>query len=139
VAPRTSFQGNVKPELLSRDPAVGRAYEADPLVHRRASARFFTEFKWAIANVTDRGAEIRVPILVLQAGSDGLVDPRATAAFAAGIPSEQKTVLVYPGLYHEIFNETEKERVFDDLERWLDALVASEEVAEPARVQAAAR
>ncbi len=123
IAPRTSFQGTVKPELLSRDDAVGRAYAADPLVHRRATARFFTEFKWAMANVNSRGGEIRLPILVLQAGDDRLVDPRATEAFAAEIAPERKRVRFYPGLYHEIFNETEKDRVFDDLERWLDALV----------------
>src|SRR6266542_1235443 len=39
IAPRTSFQSNVEPEFLSRDPAVGRAYADDPLVHRRASVR----------------------------------------------------------------------------------------------------
>lgn len=138
VAPWTSFEGNVKPELLSRDPAVGRAYAADPLVHRRASARFFTELKWAIANVADRGAEIRLPILVLQAGDDRLVDPRATEAFAAAIPAEHKTVRFYPGLYHEIFNETEKDRVLEDLERWLDALVARSETADPPAARAIA-
>ena len=129
VAPRTAFQGNVKPEYLSRDASVGRAYAADPLVHRRATARFFTEFKWAMANAKERAPEIRTPILVLQAGDDKLVDPRATEAFAARIASERKVVRFYPGLYHEIFNETDKERVFDDLERWLDRLL--ETIAEP--------
>ncbi len=139
VAPRTSFEGNVKPELLSRDPAVGRAYAADPLVHRRASARFFTELKWAIANAADRGPEIRLPILVLQAGDDRLVDFRATEAFAAAIPTEHKTVRFYPGLYHEIFNETEKERVLEDLGLWLDALVARSDAAAPPAARAIAR
>jgi acylglycerol lipase len=137
VAPRTSFQGSVKPEFLSRDASVGRAYAADPLVHRRVSARFFTEFKWSMANVNARGAEIRVPILVLQAGDDRLVDPRATEAFAAQIAPERKRVRFYPGLYHEIFNETDKDRVFDDLERWLDALL--EEAAQAELPLAAAR
>jgi alpha-beta hydrolase superfamily lysophospholipase len=139
VAPRTSFQGNVNPELLSHDPAVGAAYVADPLVHRRASARFFTELKWAIANVADRGPEIRPPILVLQAADDRLVDPRATEAFAAAIPAAHKTVRFYPGFYHEIFNETGKERVLGDLERWLDALVGAIDAPESAAARAIAR
>ncbi len=125
VAPRVSFQGNVRPERLSRNASVGRAYAADPLVHGRASARFFNEFKWAMQNAEERAPEIVLPILILQAGADALVDPAATERFAARVGSEIKEVHVYPGLYHEIFNETEKERVFDDLERWLDARIAA--------------
>ena len=83
IAPRTSFQGNVVPEFLSRDPSVGSAYAADPLVHRRATARFFTEFKRAMRNAQERAAEVVLPILVLQAGDDRLVDARATEFFCA--------------------------------------------------------
>ena len=119
--------------------AIGRAYAADPLVHRKASARFFIEFKWAMANLNARGGEIRLPILVLQAGDDRLVDPLATEAFAAQIAPEWKRVRFYPGLYHEIFNETEKDRVFDDLERWLDGLLEEPAESEPSLPHAAAR
>jgi acylglycerol lipase len=125
VAPRTSFEGNVDPQFLSRDQSVGRAYAADPLVHRRATARFFTEFKWAMRNARERAAEIRVPILILQAGDDRLVQPAATEAFAAEVGSDHKELHVYPELYHEIFNETANEAVFADLDRWLGTLLPS--------------
>jgi acylglycerol lipase len=125
IAPRTSFQSNVAPELLSRDPAVGRAYADDPLVHRRASVRFFTEFKRAIRNAHGRAAEIVLPLLVLQAGDDRLVDARATESFAQKVGSERKELQLYAGFFHEIFNEPEKNRVFADLERWLEARVAA--------------
>ena len=125
IAPRTSFQSNVEPEYLSRDPAVGRAYADDPLVHRRASVRFFTEFKWAIRNAHERAAEIVLPILVLQAGDDRLVDARATESFVQQLGSERKELQLYAGFFHEIFNEPEKNRVFADLERWLEARVAA--------------
>jgi len=121
IAPRTSYQGNVDPQFLSRDASVGRAYAADPLVHRRATARFFTEFKWAMRTARERAAEIRVPILILQAGDDRLVEVAATEAFAAEVGSDDKALRVYPELYHEIFNETANDYVFADLERWLDA------------------
>jgi alpha-beta hydrolase superfamily lysophospholipase len=120
IAPRTSFQGNVKPEFLSHDTAVGRAYAADPLVHGRASARFFVEFKWAMGNAQERAAEIRLPILILQAGDDRLVDARAVAEFAGKVGKEWKEFHLYSELYHELFNETEKEKVFADVETWLE-------------------
>jgi alpha-beta hydrolase superfamily lysophospholipase len=126
IAPRTSFQGNVDPQFLSRDQTVGRAYAADPLVHRRATARFFTEFKWAMRNTQERAAEIRLPILILQAGDDRLVQARATELFAANVGAESKEFHLYPELFHELFNETDKERVFADLERWLDARLAAQ-------------
>jgi alpha-beta hydrolase superfamily lysophospholipase len=125
IAPRTSFQGTVRPHLLSRDASVGRAYTADALVHARASARFFNEFKWAMQNAEERAPEITAPLLILQAADDGLVDPKATEAFAARVGSEIKEFHLYPGLFHEIFNEIERDRVFDDLERWLDGRLAA--------------
>ncbi len=125
IAPRTSFRGNVQPEFLSHDPAVGRAYSGDPLVHGRATARFFTEFKWAIGNADERAAEIRLPILILQAGDDRLVDPRAVGEFAGKVGSEGKEFHLYPELYHELFNETEKEKVFADVGQWLEKRIGS--------------
>lgn len=125
VAPRTSFPGNVRPEFLSRDPAVGRAYTADPLVHGRVSARFFTEFKRAMRAVIERAPEIRMPLLVLQAGDDRLVDAQATIRFADQVASEINEVHVYPGFFHEVFNEAERANVFSDLERWLQARLAA--------------
>ena len=125
IAPRTSFQTDVDPAALSRDPSVGLAYSADPLVHRRASARFFTELKAAMHAARERAGEIQVPIAVLQAGDDRLVDAAATQSFFAGVGSERKDFHLYAGFFHEIFNETERDRVFLDLERWLDACVAA--------------
>ncbi len=121
VAPRTSFQSNVRPELLSRDSVVGAAYAADPLVHKRATARFFTELQWAMLDAEERAPEIRVPILVLQAGDDRVVQAAATERFAGQVGAEVKELRVYPELFHEIFNETDRERVFADLEHWLEA------------------
>jgi alpha-beta hydrolase superfamily lysophospholipase len=120
IAPRTSFQSDVDPMVLSHDPSVGLAYAGDPLVHRRVTARLFTELKAAMRDALERAGEVRGPILVLQAGDDRLVDGAATERFVAGVGSEQKSFRLYPGLFHELFNEVEKERVFAELEGWLD-------------------
>ncbi len=125
IAPRTSFRGNVEPEFLSHDPAVGRAYSGDPLVHGRATARFFSEFKWAMRNANERAAEIRLPLLILQAGDDRLVDPRAVGEFAGRVGKEGKKFHLYPELYHELFNEIEKEKVFADMGQWLEKRIGS--------------
>jgi alpha-beta hydrolase superfamily lysophospholipase len=120
IAPRTSFQSDVDPTLLSRDPSVGLAYASDPLVHRRVTARFFTELKRAMRDALERAGEIRMPILVLQAGDDRVVDAALAERFVAAVGGEAKAFRLYPALFHEIFNEIEKDRVFADLQRWLD-------------------
>jgi acylglycerol lipase len=126
IAPRTSFQSDVDPMVLSRDPSVGLAYAGDPLVHRRVTARLFTELKSAMRDALERAGEIRVPILVLQAGDDRLVDAAVAERFATAVGSESKAFRLYPGLFHEIFNEIEKDRVFADLDRWLEDRVGGQ-------------
>jgi acylglycerol lipase len=124
IAPRASFQTDVRPESLSRDSAVGRAYAADPLVHKRATARFFTELERAMRDADERAPEIRLPILILQAGDDRLVDARSTERFAGKVASAVKELHVYPEVLHEIFNEIDEQRVRGDLEGWIEARVA---------------
>ena len=58
--------------------------------------------------------------MILQVGEkDGIVDPKASMAMARnwGTPAE---IICYSDLYHEIFNEPEKDAVLADLIRWLD-------------------
>jgi alpha-beta hydrolase superfamily lysophospholipase len=130
IAPRASFRGTVDPAVLSHDLGVGPAYVADPLVHRRASARFYVEFKSAIVEAHERAAELDLPLLFLLPEDDRLTDPKAARDFAIATRPECTRAIVYPGFFHEVLNEVEKERVFVDLERWLeDRLVPADRVA----------
>jgi alpha-beta hydrolase superfamily lysophospholipase len=45
---------------------------------------------------------------------------------AEKISSADKKVIPYEGLYHEIFNEPEREQVLDDMCAWLKAHVGTE-------------
>ena len=121
VAPTVSFSTSVVSTHLSHDSAVAKAYSVDPLVHSRASARFFSSFEAAIREAHERAAEIQLPLLVLQAGDDRLVRADETARFFAATSSRDCEMLRYEGFYHEIFNETDRDRVLSDLVRWLDA------------------
>jgi alpha-beta hydrolase superfamily lysophospholipase len=67
----------------------------------------------------------RVPTLLLYAGADRLVVPAGSAAFARVAPRDVVTVREYPTLFHEIFNEPEREEVLSALADWLDTLTVS--------------
>src|SRR5437773_11690514 len=125
VAPGVTFRSNLDPGALSRDPAVGAAYVADPLVHRAASAGFVRAIRAAQAAALDEAPRLRVPLLILQVAADRLVLRAAAAGLAARLPCPHELVLL-PGYYHELLNEpaSERGRVLEALDRWFDRWLA---------------
>ena len=107
---------------VSHDPEVVRAYKTDPLVHDRVSARFFTEFLAAMETVYIQASALKVPTLLQVAGDDQLVNARSSVQFFEQLDIEDKTLHVYEGRYHEIYNEGEdlRRQVIEDLEDWLE-------------------
>ena len=113
LAPGLRFKSTVKEEHLSKDPAVGEAYMADPLVDLQVSARLARELLLVEQPaMRARAAEITVPALVIHGADDHLVPPRASAPLAASPSVERK---LYPGLRHEMHNEPEGETVLQDV------------------------
>lgn len=107
---------------VSRDPAVVAAYRADPLVHDRIAPRLVRFLADAGPAVRALAPRWRVPTLLLYAGSDRLVVPAGSAAFAAVAPASVVTARPFGPLFHEIFNEPEQDEVFAVLTAWLDTL-----------------
>ncbi len=106
--------------LVSRDPAVVRAYEADPLVHRGAvPARTAVELLGAMAAFPAAVGRLRVPTLVLHGTADGLVPIRYAEPVWQRFGSTDLTVHRYAGLFHEVFNEPERATVYADLAAWI--------------------
>lgn len=124
VAPNLAVANGLKPEWVCRDPAVVRAYVADPLVHDRIAPRLVRFMLDAGARVRERAAQWRTPTCLLYAGADRCVAPRGSAAFAAAAPAACVQTTAYPGLAHEIFNEPEQAQVLADLTAWLQARFA---------------
>jgi len=55
----------------------------------------------------------------VQGGQDKLVDPAGAQMLYDQASSKDKTLKIYDGLYHEVFNEPERARVLGDVETWL--------------------
>jgi len=110
---------------ISHDQDVVRTYVNDPLVHDRVSTRFFTELMAAMETVNQQVSAIQIPILMQVAGDDHLVDARTAGQFFEKLQAPDKTLHVYDGLYHEIYNEPAalREQVLKDLEDWLEERV----------------
>jgi alpha-beta hydrolase superfamily lysophospholipase len=107
---------------ISRDDRVVEAYDNDPLVYRgKISARLGAEFVEAMQPLRRRASEIKSPLLIMHGIADRLSDPRSSEELYQRAGSEDKTLRLYDGFYHEIFNEFGHEQVFADMEAWLDA------------------
>ena len=121
-ASRLMFSKVADPAFLSRTPGVADAYVADPLVSSTVSARWFTEIVRAQLETRETAGQLAVPALIMQSGDDRLVDPAATREWAERAPTDFVDYVEWPGLYHEMFNEPEREQVFERMESWLKAL-----------------
>jgi len=119
--PSLTMGNELEARKISHNPEVVNAYNNDSLVHDRVSARFFTEFMAAMETVNQQASSLRVPIIMQVAGDDHLVNARASELFFENLAVPDKTLHVYEGLYHEIYNELEgqREKVLGDLEDWL--------------------
>jgi acylglycerol lipase len=107
---------------ISRDQAVVDAYHNDPLVFRTPiRARLGAEMIDAMGRVDHALPAMRMPLLVMQGTADGLVDPGCGPQVYERAGSPDKTLKMYDGLWHEIFNEPERDRVFADLTSWLQS------------------
>jgi alpha-beta hydrolase superfamily lysophospholipase len=106
---------------VSKDPDVVSKYDNDPLVFRgKVTARLAAELFSEMDTVLSRAATIRLPLLILHGGSDSLTDVAGSKALHAAVSSTDKEIIVYDGLYHEIFNEPERITVMTQMKDWLE-------------------
>ncbi len=120
-APNLCVGNGLDANFISHSAATVQAYRDDPLVHDRISGRLARFIAQGGPAVVARAAQWKVPTLLMYAGADRLVNPAGSRAFAAAAPAGVVTSRCFDDLYHEIFNETDPEPVFDELKRWLDA------------------
>ncbi len=105
---------------ISRDQNVVAAYTNDPLVYRgKIRARLGAEIIKAIQKLPLQMARINLPILIMHGSADRLSDPSGSQILYQRVSSGDKTLKLYDGCYHEIFNEPERQQVFADMEAWL--------------------
>jgi alpha-beta hydrolase superfamily lysophospholipase len=105
---------------ISRDPEVVEEAKNDPLnYHGRVLARTGAEMLRAGEKVRDRLEEVTDPFLVLHGTADTLASPEWSERLYDRAASDDKTIKLYDGLYHETFNEPERETVLNDLTEWI--------------------
>ena len=127
LAPNLRVGNGLDANYLSHDERVVKAYLADRLVHNKVSPRLARFIATAGPPTVAAAAQWHTPTLLMYAGTDRLVNPAGSRAFADHAAASKSvkpgtvTAKCFDDLYHELFNEPEADLVFEALKSWLDA------------------
>ncbi len=108
-------------DAVSRDPEVVAKYKADPLVyHGKFPAGISKALLEVGENQPQLAARLTAPLLIVHGEEDRLISVEGSRMLVENVASTQVVLKVYPELYHEVFNEPEKDRVLDDVTSWIE-------------------
>lgn len=117
------FPNIIADDICSVDQVV-EDFKNDPLVLKKTTIRFLDQFLLKGTDyILGRIENYNYPCLICHGGDDIIVPVDISRSFYDEIGSEDKTIKVYDGLYHEILNEREKYEVARDMVDWLDERV----------------
>ena len=121
LLPKAGVVG-IEAEHICSDSAVVDAYVNDPLVYTgKTTARLAAEMLKAMQSFPSKASQITLPMIIVQGGEDKLVNVEDCQLLYDMVSSTDKTVKVYDGFEHEVFNEPGREIVFQDIHAWLEA------------------
>lgn len=112
----------IDPDVLSRDPEVGAAYAADPLVYHGPFRRATLEALFTgVRTVAEDGSLGDLPTLWIHGSEDALAPLEITREAIELIRGGRFEQRIYEGARHEVFNETNREEVLTDVSAFIRA------------------
>lgn len=124
VAPSIMFESGITPDKATRNKEVIEMDINDSLYITKVSVRWYQEILKAVKSAMEpTDAFLDIPLLVMQAGTDFLVDKKMVVKWFDQLASYNKTYREWEGLYHEIFNEPEREDVFKAAKAFADQYI----------------
>ncbi len=107
---------------FSKDKSVMAALASDPLVSRdKLPAATAAATLKAIADVQERMGRLKLPLMVMYGTADSVNPIEGSQAFIQAVASTDKTLKTYPGVYHDMLNEPERDQIAADIIAWLVA------------------
>ena len=120
--PSLGMVPTVDGSMVSRSADVVAAYNSDPLInHNKLSAKLLVEFANAMERVKASANIINLPLLIMHGSADKLTASAGSQWLFDNIVTNDKSLRMYEGLYHEIFNEPEGPKIYQEVVDWLNA------------------
>ncbi len=120
ILPTMTDNNEINPKYVSRDPAVVKKYNSDPLIQHRISVQLGIQLLDNVERIFDKIPRVNTPCLILHGSEDKITSVEGSREMYERIGSRDRKLKVYPGFYHEVLNEIGKEEVYTDIEKWLD-------------------
>lgn len=120
IIPRFSMNIGLDITALSKNESVVYAYAHDPLVCRQATARFGTEYLDTIAWIKDQISELSIPTFFIHGEADRISVAQAVSETVKKINKAEKSLIIYPGGYHEPHNDYGYARAIGNVTEWLN-------------------
>ncbi|WP_051133762.1 alpha/beta hydrolase [Leptospira fainei] len=121
TSPGFTISTGLDAATLSRDETAVAAYKNDPLVHDKAGAYLGDFILNSKEKALEKASKINLPVYLFHGKEDAIALSAGTEEAFAAIPSKDKTMKIYEGLFHETMNElpADREQVLKDLVSWL--------------------
>ncbi|MBU4483891.1 lysophospholipase [bacterium] len=123
--PIATIQSTTDPKDLTHDEKEVEYYTNDPYVHHRVTIRLVQELLDNIKEVDKKIKMFSAPVLILHGNRDKVCDIEGSEYLYNMIPVANKELKIYDGMYHELLNEIGKERVFADIQGWIEKQMIS--------------
>jgi alpha-beta hydrolase superfamily lysophospholipase len=105
---------------ISRIPGEVEKYLNDPLVYTDPiPARTANELLLMMRSIQKRANEFDLPVLLIHGSADGLTNPKGSEILAEKARSKDKTLKIFPGGYHELINDLDREEVMSLIVDWV--------------------
>lgn len=108
-------------ERFSRDPEAVEAMNNDPLIaHETQPTQTMAAMVRADERLKKEFPSITLPVLILHGTADKNTRPSGSQHFYDRAGSDDKTLKLYEGGFHDLLNDSDKVLVTSDIERWID-------------------
>lgn len=118
--PKKQFKIPFDSGMCTRDAGCREILDSDSRELRSATAKFIFEIVKAQIQCAILKKKMRTPALFLLSGEDKLADPEASKRIFNGIKTDAKKLIQYPGMYHALSIDLGRERVFEDIFKWME-------------------
>jgi len=107
-------------DLIAQNQEVVKLNREDPLRFDKATPRYAMEGLAAAKDTAENAYRIKLPIFIQQAGEDQITIPEKNKEYFDRIGSEDKTWKLYPGLYHQPFEDEGGAEFLADMFSWIE-------------------
>jgi alpha-beta hydrolase superfamily lysophospholipase len=119
VAPKLGIPSGLFGRDLTHDATRAAAYDADPLVFKKATARWFRESQLAQARALEHAKDLRLPLYLVFGSEDKVAKLSTAKTFFDRVASTDKTWDERKGAFHEVLNEPEWKDLAGDIAKWM--------------------